>query len=81
MRSLESLPYLWNNLSPDIKKLINAKTCKYWNSISESIEKTDWIHNLEYNPVTETLYFETTIYITPGYRFLIVSELITNFHL
>ena len=27
------------------------------------------------------IHFETSIYITPGYEFQIVDELITNFHL
>lgn len=81
IRTLESLPYLWINLNVDIKNTINAKTCEYWNSITKKIEKQDWIQNIENNPILQTLSFETSIYITPGYQFHIVDEIITNFHL
>jgi S-adenosylmethionine:tRNA ribosyltransferase-isomerase len=81
IRTLESLPYLWMGLSTDNKKTIDAKTCEYWNSITKSIEKQDWIANIEKNKISQTLCFETSIYIIPGYQFHIVDEIITNFHL
>ncbi len=80
-RTLESLPYFWKSLDQEYKKSFNAKICEYWDTISEEIEKTHWIHNIIKNHQENTFEFETTIYITPGYIFRIVDDLITNFHL
>ena len=81
IRTLESLPYLWRELTPDIKKSFDAKTCKYWDMLIEVLEKQNWIHKIEESPNLNSLCFETSIYITPGYTFKIVNDIITNFHL
>jgi hypothetical protein len=44
-RTLESLPYLWKSLNPDIHNQSDANTRKYWNTLTEQIEKQDWIHD------------------------------------
>lgn len=80
-RTLESLPYLWLHLDENIKKILNAKTCEYWNTRIQTIKKQEWIHSIRENPELWVISFETSIYITPGYQFLIVDDLITNFHL
>lgn len=78
-RTLESLPYLWNTLHQEYKNQFNANTRKYWDSKILDIETPDWIHKITYNK--SSIHFETSIYITPGFIFKIVDELITNFHL
>ncbi len=80
-RTLESLPYLWREIKEDIKESIDANTRKYWDDITNMLEKQDWIHDITFNFAPSTLHFSTSIYITPGYTFRIVDDLITNFHL
>jgi S-adenosylmethionine:tRNA ribosyltransferase-isomerase len=80
-RTLESLPYLWWSLSHDKKNILDANTRNYWNSLTETLEKQNWIHNITFNVEFWILNFETSIYITPGYQFNIMDDLITNFHL
>ena len=83
-RTLESLPYLWQSLDQDMKNSIDANTRKYWNTITETLKKQEWIHNIviynEHRSFSD-ISFETSIYITPGYTFLVVDDLVTNFHL
>lgn len=83
-RTLESLPYLWQSLDQDMKNSIDANTRKYWNTITETLKKQEWIHNIViYNEHCSfsDISFETSIYITPGHIFLVVNDLVTNFHL
>ncbi len=83
-RTLESLPYLWKSLNPDIQNQFDANTRKYWNTLTERLEKQDWIHDIMVyngNGSFSEISFETSIYITPGYQFQIVDDLVTNFHL
>ncbi len=81
IRTLESLPYLWKELSADIKKTIDTNTCSYWNSMTRDIEETEWIAGIDVSAGEHTICFETSIYITPGFTFKIVNDIITNFHL
>lgn len=53
----------------------------YWDMLTETLERKNYIHGIRRDENTGTVFFETTIYITPGYRFLLVDDLITNFHL
>ncbi len=80
-RTLESLPYLWTEIKEDTKKSIDANTRKYWDDITKMLEKQDWIDDITFNFAPSTLHFSTSIYITPGYTFRVVDDLITNFHL
>lgn len=49
-RSLESLPYLWKKISTDIQNKIDAKTCKYWNTLVQNIENHNWISSIVVKP-------------------------------
>lgn len=80
-RTLESLPYLWVSLDPNVKSSFDANICTYWDTLTGSVEKQNWIHDITFNATLSTLYFFTSIYITPGFRFKIVDDLVTNFHL
>ncbi|MBX9809902.1 S-adenosylmethionine:tRNA ribosyltransferase-isomerase [Candidatus Gracilibacteria bacterium] len=80
-RTLESLPYLWKNLPQDIKNLFNANICKYWDNIALNLKNNKWINDVTYHEDTNSLHFNTQIYITPGFQFIIIDDLITNFHL
>lgn len=78
-RVLESLPYLWKNLDSNNKKSFDANICNYWDNLIKTEENLDWIKNISI--YTDSITFETSIYITPGFIFKIIDELITNFHL
>ncbi len=78
-RTLESLPYLWQSMDPEIRDWFDTKTCIYWNSHIDTSLKQDYIHTIIAE--NHSIFFETSIYIVPGYRFHIVDDLITNFHL
>lgn len=80
-RTLESLPYLWEKLDTDYKNSIDADTRDYWDRLMPVGVKHDWIHNISIQHDSWNLHFETRIYITPGYQFHLVDDLITNFHL
>ncbi len=78
-RTLESLPSVWKGLSIVQKKSFSLETQQYWNECAKEREETHWIGSLEIQG--STIRFGTSIYITPGFDFLIIDELITNFHL
>ena len=83
-RTLESLPYLWKLLNPNIQNQFDANTRKYWNNLAEKLKKQNWIHDImayDENSYFSEISFDTSIYITPGYTFQIVDDLVTNFHL
>jgi S-adenosylmethionine:tRNA ribosyltransferase-isomerase len=80
-RTLESLPYLWMSLDQDMQNMIDANTRKYWDDLTEKVEKQDWIHDLNIHLENKILNFSTSIYITPGYIFHVIDDLVTNFHL
>jgi S-adenosylmethionine:tRNA ribosyltransferase-isomerase len=78
-RTLESLPYIWNELDIDQKKNYPPEVQIFWNQ--KILNSYEWsiISNLVMS--WENIFCETQIYITPGYSFLIIDDLITNFHL
>ena len=80
-RTLESLPYLWLSIDQDRSNILDANTRNYWNHLTETLEKQDWIHDIAFDSSLWVLSFETSIYITPGYIFRIIDDLVTNFHL
>lgn len=80
-RTLESLPSLWKKIDEKEKNYFDANIRKYWNEVSGDVETNTWIDSLTVDSGFWTLNFETSIYITPGYIFRIVDDLITNFHL
>ncbi len=75
-RTLESLPYLWKAFDPATKEVFDPETRSYWESLSG---ETCYIENIEIRG--EHIFFETSIFIYPGKAFLLVDDLITNFHL
>ena len=81
-RTLESLPSLWKHLDNSLKQTFAREVRGYWNSLSESANG-DWIDNtvLRGEENGEVIEFSTRAYIIPGYTFLVIDELITNFHL
>ncbi len=80
-RTLESLPSLWQSLDQEMKEIFDSNIIAYWNTLTEDLAPTNWIEHITYDSQTGSLTFSTSIYITPGYTFRIVDELITNFHL
>lgn len=80
-RTLESLPALWTQLDQNIKNLFESSVQDFWNSVSKNIPSNTWIDEIAFDKDTWNIVFLTSIYITPGYIFQIVDDLITNFHL
>ncbi len=80
-RTLESLPYLWKKMIATDTTVFNAKTRKYWNTITSDIKNNEWIDNISIIWNNTSIHFDTSIYITPWFNFLIINDLITNFHL
>jgi len=63
------------------KNFWNKETQNFWNKRSEQLKKNNWIQNKEIHKEYKTISFGTSIYITPGFTFHIIDDLITNFHL
>jgi S-adenosylmethionine:tRNA-ribosyltransferase-isomerase (queuine synthetase) len=80
-RTLESLPYVWQSLDEEKKKEFDTLTRSYWDNLTETIGKEDFISRLSWDQTTQSLHFFTSIYIYPGKSLHVVDELITNFHL
>lgn len=80
-RTLESLPYLWKKLDMGCISIFDAKTRKYWNNITAHIKDCNSINNPTIIWDYISVHFDTSIYITPGYEFQIIDDLITNFHI
>lgn len=80
-RTLESLPYVWKNITQESRETLDKETINYWNHLTKNLEPKNWIHNTIFNFASWILNFSTSIYITPGHEFLVVDDLITNFHL
>ena len=80
-RTLESLPSLWGSFEREEKELWNQETQIFWNKQGENTKENTWIRNKEIEKESGIIRFGTSIYITPGFDFSIIDELITNFHL
>lgn len=77
-RTLESLPSLWRSLDEHTKATYSDVVRHFWDTLSIHAV-TDWI---EMPIIREnSIHFSTRAYITPGYTFRVIDELITNFHL
>ncbi len=77
-RVLESLPYLWTYIEQ--KENLFDKTVIDWrNSISSNLWNKKFIFDLRIKK--EQVFFDTKIYIYPGFEWKIVDILCTNFHL
>ena len=80
-RTLESLPAVWKKLSKEERKKFPENTRYFWQSIIEKHWEDEYISSVNLNIESWILNFSTSIYITPGFEFSIIDELITNFHL
>ena len=80
-RTLESLPHLWKILPIAIKHSFQIEIQNFWDTILLKIPQENWIQISNIPSSEHAFHFETSIYITPGYTFQIVDDLITNFHL
>lgn len=91
MRLLESLPYVWQSLkckNDEMLKLFSDKTVTFWDDLTMWIPDTNYImdpgSSLEWQIFRlewQYVYFQTKIFIYPGFVFRVVDQLITNFHL
>lgn len=80
-RTLESLPYLWKVLQQEEGMDFSVQTRCYWDTLCKDLPEEDYIDSIEQDDENTTLLFSTEIYIYPGKKFLLVDDLITNFHL
>jgi S-adenosylmethionine:tRNA ribosyltransferase-isomerase len=80
-RTLESLPHVWKKLSQEQKQRCTQETRIYWDTLCETIEDEGYIHDLSLDMESSSIHFSTTIFIYPGKKFLLIDDLITNFHL
>lgn len=88
VRYLESLPYVWRVLDPETIAQVPLDAREWWDDCSLAHISANQNHFSNRNiaslrsSLTEGVATaETTIFIYPGYRFGIVDEIVTNFHL
>lgn len=84
VRLLETLPYLWASLQKTDKQeiLSSEDAFRFRESITSDIQQADYekyVHDiwLQQNRIV----CETQLFIFPGWKFRIIDEMITNFHL
>ena len=84
VRLLETLPYLRKSLSSSEKEFIlpNVEAFHFRESITSNIQLPDskkYVHNIILQ--SNRIVCETQLFIFPGWKFRIIDEMITNFHL
>jgi hypothetical protein len=84
VRLLETLPYLRASLSSSEKKSIlsDLGTFHFRESITSDIQPADYekyVHDVSLQ--SNRIVCETQLFIFPGWKFRIIDEMITNFHL
>lgn len=84
VRLLESLPYLRKSLSKTEKEklLSNWDAFCFWEDMTLNIQISDCekcIHNISLQ--SDRIICDTQLFIFPWWKFLIIDEMITNFHL
>ncbi len=80
-RTLESLPFFWRVLTEEDKRSFDEEEKSFWDVLTKNLPIKDFIHDIHREAWWETYRFSTSIYITPEHHFLVVDDLITNFHL
>lgn len=75
-RTLESLPFVWRAIQ---KNLSVAQEVRQWRDDLSSHCDQKIIEHV--NIQETTIAFSTRLYLFPGKDFLVIDELITNFHL
>ena len=84
VRLLETLPYLRTSLSYSDKQIIlsDENAFHFRESITSDIQPTDhekYVHDVSLQQTR--IVCETQLFIFPGWKFRIIDEMITNFHL
>lgn len=86
-RTLESLPFLWKKLGREIQGTYSSSVQNFWNGFPY-LDWIAWGSSISWkNPISEirltenSIFFETQIYFYPGIEFLLIDDLVTNFHL
>jgi hypothetical protein len=84
VRLLETLPYLRASLSSGEKESIisDVDAFHFRESITSDIQPSDYekyVHDVSLQ--SNRIVCETQLFIFPGWRFRIIDEMITNFHL
>lgn len=77
-RTLESLPYLWRFIRDGME--CSQEVRDFWDSKSLEREK-DPLSAISFSPDKKTIFFSSALFIYGKYRFQVVDEIITNFHL
>ncbi len=80
-RTLESLPYLWQELEKATTIHFSDETKVYWKNLTKDLPVQPYISSISTYKGSTSVLFSTEIYIYPGKSFLIIDDLITNFHL
>jgi S-adenosylmethionine:tRNA ribosyltransferase-isomerase len=78
-RTLESLPYIWRALEEGDKQTYSPQVREFWNAKIAHLPEGNILSN--HTITSDAIICGTRIYITPGYEFLVIDDLITNFHL
>lgn len=84
MRLLESLPYVWQVMKCSNVQLLERfsdETVTFWDDLIVWVEDKTYILDSSIRSEWQYLYFQTKIFIYPGFVFRVVDQLITNFHL
>ena len=84
VRLLETLPYLRASLSSNEKEFIlpNVDAFRFRELITSDIQQIDYekyVHDVSLQQ--NRIVCETQLFIFPGWKFRIIDEMITNFHL
>ena len=84
VRLLETLPYLWVSLSQQqkVKLLPNVDAFHFRELITSDIKQADcekYVHDISLQ--LNRIICETQLFIFPWWKFRIINEMITNFHL
>lgn len=78
-RTIESLPYLYKQLTNDYKNRLSPETRQRRDAISAPIEDNSFVLILSQD--SDTIIFESSLYIYPWFHRKISNGMITNFHL
>jgi len=84
-RTLETLPYARKRISQEQKEfLFSEEVVSYRNALTEHIDHATvqkYVDHIAYHETTTSFTAGSKLFIYPWFTFLILDELITNFHL
>lgn len=88
VRTLESLPALFAVLPDEVISSLSDHSRAFWSRLSDHAKSSNASFDLEskvsflsYDSETQAIHASTQIFLYPGYQFVLVDRLITNFHL